>query len=117
MAILKRVHALGIQHGDFAERNVVQRHGSWITRLIRPRYVVIDFSHACTGHQCRGKRCPELQDAMKQLGLTSDDISFQSRSSHLLTMHSYYPIFKMLATAIVLAATWTVSGLGWQWRG
>jgi tRNA A-37 threonylcarbamoyl transferase component Bud32 len=81
MFTLIRVHDLGIEHGDFAERNVMQGRQYSVTRLLVPRHVLIDFSHARTSHRCTGTDCRELLDASEQLGLTSDDLScgFHSR--------------------------------------
>jgi hypothetical protein len=113
MFTLKQVHVLGIEHGDFAERNVVQGRFSCIIRLLRPRYQLIDFSHARTSHHCRGAGCHELQDAMMQLGLTPDDLSLQSCPPLSLW---YFAIFDKLTTGVVLAVAWIGSGLGWGWR-
>jgi len=75
MSELQKIHALGVEHGDFAERNMVKqrRHGSY--RLHSPCYVLIDFPHARKNHKCKGTHCPELKNATTQLGLTTADMS------------------------------------------
>jgi hypothetical protein len=111
MSTLRRVHALGVKHGDFAERNVVHRPQSRITHLFRLHSgcVLIDFSHASMSHHCKGPRCDELDEAMKQLGLEAGNIEAQPYIEPLLTS-------RILATAAVLALILVGYGQGHYWR-
>jgi hypothetical protein len=56
---LADLHKLGVQHGDFAPRNVVEDQGE-----IR----LIDLANA-SKHKCQGRDCRELVDARKELRL------------------------------------------------
>ena len=56
---LLAIHAEGIHHGDFEERNVVIDP---VTQQIK----IIDFSHS-DFHHC-GKHCHELELAKRELG-------------------------------------------------
>jgi hypothetical protein len=111
MSTLKRVHALGVKHGDFAERNVVHRSQSRISHLfhLHSGCALIDFSHASTSHCCEGPGCDELCEAMKQLGLEAGNIDAQPYLGPPLTS-------RILATAAVLALILVGHGQGHYWR-
>jgi hypothetical protein len=111
LSTLKQVHALGVKHGDFAERNVVHRPQSQISRLfyLHSGCVLIDFSHAGMNHHCKGPGCEELSRAMKQLGLERGNIDAQPYFEPL-------PISRILATAAVLAFILVGYGQGHYWR-
>jgi serine/threonine protein kinase len=112
ISTLKRVHALGIVHGDFAERNMVRGLRPCIIQLLRPRYVLIDFSYARMDHHCKGAGCHELQDAIKVLGLTTE-LSVQSRAFPWIRC---FAIPNKLTICAVLTVAWIYSGTVWWWR-
>jgi hypothetical protein len=58
---ITELHRIGVLHGDFEPRNVVQKG-------LRTR--IIDFTHSSIDHSCLGWRgCPELKRARNELGL------------------------------------------------
>ena len=58
---IKQMHLLGVVHGDFHPRNVVQSPEIWWRRLLfGEQLTIIDFTHASLGHQCPGGLCEEL---------------------------------------------------------
>jgi predicted Ser/Thr protein kinase len=65
---LEQLHSLGIEHGDFAPRNVVMSE--------RGRPVIIDFSHAVLDHTCPGRdSCEELLHALDDPNSASETLS------------------------------------------
>jgi hypothetical protein len=113
MFTLTRVHDLGVEHGDFAERNVMQGRQYGVTRLLVPRHVLIDFSHACTSHRCRGTECRELLDASEQLRLTYDDLSYGFHS-HRVTVGALLAVGYATSWITRHIHHWLSSGFGWR---
>ncbi|KAF9034147.1 hypothetical protein BDP27DRAFT_1435841 [Rhodocollybia butyracea] len=65
MNIIRSLHAIGVRHGDFQPRNLVE-DGDGMIR-------VIDFEHSELDHICHGKVCSEVAITRKNLGLRVDD--------------------------------------------
>jgi tRNA A-37 threonylcarbamoyl transferase component Bud32 len=55
------IHAAGVYHGDFEDRNVVRdREG---------RFSIVDFGHAAVDHACEPVICQELSDLRQRMDL------------------------------------------------
>lgn len=64
---LEALHARGIEHGDFEDRNIVVGPGETDKRTIK----IIDFGFSSM-HECQGKECSELKEARYLLDLSEE---------------------------------------------